>query len=135
MIRIDLDVPESCYSCPFCDYEEGYCFADRKERNVSEYSNRLLEKKKPDWCPAIEEKALRVKEEIKSIFKRNEGEGNAPVFLPNLTVGGEEFENVFIGRIHYTCPMCGETLSTGKPLEGIKFCFNCGQEVTWNDSH
>ena len=54
MIRIDLDVPESCYSCPFCDYEEGYCFADRKERNVSEYSNRLLEKKKPDWCPCVE---------------------------------------------------------------------------------
>ena len=64
MIRVNLDVPESCYSCPFCDYEEGYCLADKKERNVSEYSNRLLEKKKPDWCPCVE-----VKEEFLPLHK------------------------------------------------------------------
>jgi len=52
MIKIDIEMPESCAECEFCrnirgDYE---CFAN-SDGNVM-YDTT----KKPEWCPLIEVK-------------------------------------------------------------------------------
>lgn len=52
MIQIDLDMPTACAKCPFCDYEQGLCSADRRGRNAADFANSG--KGKPDWCPCRE---------------------------------------------------------------------------------
>lgn len=41
-----IDVPENCYSCPFCDYEEAHCLASKgRPTGATRYGKRV------DWCP------------------------------------------------------------------------------------
>jgi hypothetical protein len=55
MIRIDLDAPKDCVTCPFYDDCIGICLADEKQRVPAE-NGLQIEDKKPDWCPCVEVK-------------------------------------------------------------------------------
>ena len=55
MIRIDLEAPKNCVTCPFYDDCIGICLADEKQR-VPSKNGLQIEDKKPDWCPCVEVK-------------------------------------------------------------------------------
>ena len=48
MIIIDIEMPDSCSTCPLQHDEFEYCKVDKDERVVYQYYN-----KKPEWCPLI----------------------------------------------------------------------------------
>ena len=46
MFIVDLPVPESCYKCPMCDYEQGHCLLSELDEETSfsacNYSNVIM---------------------------------------------------------------------------------------------
>lgn len=46
MFMVNLPVPENCYKCPLCDYEQGYCLLsgldEKTEFNVANYANVMM---------------------------------------------------------------------------------------------
>ena len=49
MIKIDIDMPKECGTCPLQHDEMEYCKIDALKRMVYEYYS-----KRPEWCPLIE---------------------------------------------------------------------------------
>ena len=42
----DFDIPQACYQCPFCDYEQGNCMAaNERHTDATRYDKRMT------WCP------------------------------------------------------------------------------------
>lgn len=53
-----MEMPTSCYECPFLDYEEGFCFASGVKHESGWYESKLcpggIEDGRHDDCPLIE---------------------------------------------------------------------------------
>lgn len=52
MIKIDMEMPESCFDCMFCSepWSEYECSADNTGNVIDDVQDR------PYWCPLIEVK-------------------------------------------------------------------------------
>lgn len=59
MLLLDMEMPDNCYTCPFCDYEQGKCMADGKKIKDGALVGFFTEgryagdnkEKRADWCP------------------------------------------------------------------------------------
>lgn len=53
-----MEMPESCYKCPFLDYEEGFCFASGVKNKGGWYESTLcpadIKDGRHDDCPLVE---------------------------------------------------------------------------------
>lgn len=53
-----MEMPTSCYKCPFLDYEEGFCFASGVKHESGWYESTLcpggIKNGRHDDCPLIE---------------------------------------------------------------------------------
>ena len=54
----NMEMPTSCYKCPFLDYEEGFCFASGVKDEGGLYESTLcpgdIKDGRHDDCPIIE---------------------------------------------------------------------------------
>lgn len=55
MLLLKMEMPDNCYHCPFCDYEQGLCLADGAKMDDGFFSEgrRASENKdkRAEWCP------------------------------------------------------------------------------------
>ena len=60
-VKIDMEMPKSCYSCRFCEADNellrAYCYAKFKHPFTIALTKDISEfKQRPSWCPLQEVK-------------------------------------------------------------------------------
>ena len=103
MISVDKPMPKDCTECPFM-YDYIYCNAAEEsfcERNY----DIVTERKRPDWCPLIEEK------EYEPFYQYSEHTGSKWI----------------------CCGNCDEPMVIAKSSIKPNYCSKCGKKVKWDD--